>query len=372
MKKPITGRLASRLVALALAAVFLASCAGRPIARHDIPELHGADVPPVASVDLLAISEEMKAFVNEHARLRGDARDKAWHLVYASLHPHVLNFDYDPMVTLTSSEAFDQKRGNCLTFSSMFIAMARYAGLQAWFQEVKVFPEWDSQNDTVLVSMHVNAVVRDRFDDYLIDVSRRERKFSEVSRVMSDAEAEAQYYNNLGADALVQNNVPLAYAYFRKSIELRPGLAYVWSNLGVTLKRNGQIDAAMRAYRAALDYDRDHPTSLNNLYVLYEERGETDKLEAIAARVERSRQRNPYYLRFQAQIANREARYDEAVDYSRRAVRLAREDYRLHYTLAESLYFNGDYSEALASLERARELAPTAADAGRLRLPLGD
>lgn len=372
MKNPPTGKIVWRLFPAALLGLLLTACAGRQVVPHAIPALNGAEVPPVESVDLLAISPGMKDFVNQHARLRGDPRDKAWHLVYASLHPHVLDFDYDPMITLTGADAFDQKRGNCLTFSSMFIAMARYAGLQAWFQEVKVFPEWESQNDTVLVSMHVNAVVRDRFDEYLIDVSRRERKFSEVSRVMSDAEAEAQYYNNLGADALVNNDVPLAYAYFRKSIEVRPGLAYVWSNLGVTLKRNGQFDAAMQAYRAALDYDSDHSTSLNNLYVLYEENGETEQLEALAARVEKSRQRNPYYLRFQAQIANKEMRYEEAVDYSRRAVRLASRDYRLHYTLAESLYLNGDHNKALASLEKARELAPTAADANRLILPFGD
>ena len=41
--------------------------------------------------------------VQQPAETTGDARDKAWHLVYASLHPHVLDFDYDPMITLTGA-----------------------------------------------------------------------------------------------------------------------------------------------------------------------------------------------------------------------------------------------------------------------------
>ena len=63
-------------------------------------------------------------------------------------------------ITLTASEAFHTRRGNCLTFSNMFVAMARYAGLNAWYREVEIDPEWNSREDTLLVSLHVNAAAR--------------------------------------------------------------------------------------------------------------------------------------------------------------------------------------------------------------------
>ena len=75
--------------------------------------------------------------------------------------PILLDFDYEPSLTLTAADTFNHRTGNCLSFTAMFIAMAREAGLKAWFQEVKLPPEWSSVNDTFLVSMHVNAVVQD-------------------------------------------------------------------------------------------------------------------------------------------------------------------------------------------------------------------
>ena len=38
-------------------------------------------------------------------------------------------------------------RGNCLSFSSMFVAMAREADLTAYFQEVYIPPNWRTVND---------------------------------------------------------------------------------------------------------------------------------------------------------------------------------------------------------------------------------
>jgi hypothetical protein len=85
----------------------------------------------------------------------------------------LLDFDYDPQVTLQADEAFAARTGNCLTFSSLFIAMAREAGLEAWYQEIAIPPKWRAVNDTLLVSMHVNAVVEDNGKRYTVDVSRR-------------------------------------------------------------------------------------------------------------------------------------------------------------------------------------------------------
>ena len=55
-----------------------------------------------------------------------------------------------------------------------------------------------------------------------MDVSRRKGREIERTRRLSDAEAKAQYYNNLGADALIAKDLGLAYAYFRKGLENRP------------------------------------------------------------------------------------------------------------------------------------------------------
>ncbi len=315
-------------------------------------------MPAIGDADWLRMTPEMTAFVDEHAQPNHARQSRAWALAYAALDPYILDFSYDPRQTLTAAEAFRQRRGNCLTFSALFVAMARDAGLEAHFQEVIIPPKWSAINDTVLVSKHVNAVVSDKRRNYVIDVSRRQSSGREILRQLSDRDAEAQYYNNLGVDALVQDDLGLAYAYFAKALEVRPGLAYVWSNLGVVLRRNGQTGDAVFAYRTALQYDPDHTVALNNLHTIYMEDGDLAGAAALAGRVERNRRKNPYYLLYLAEVAGEEQRWSDAIDLLDTAIRIDDQEYRFHYALAQALFHAGKPEVARISLDRAQALAP--------------
>ena len=355
---------------LALAAL-LSACSAPAVRQPDPPPLHGQEVPPIEHADLLRTTPEMSAFVEQYAEAERGGQSRAWALAYAALDPYVLEFSYDPRVTLTADEAFRRRRGNCLTFSAMLVAMAREAGLQAHFQEVIIPPNWSAVNDTVLVSKHVNAVVTDQGRNYAIDVSRRKTSPREIIRPLSDSEAQAQYYNNLGADALVREELGLAYANFTRALEIQPGLAYIWSNIGVVFRRNGQTADAMFAYRTALQYDPDHKASLNNLHTIYTEEGEFGAAAELAARVERNRRKNPYYLLYLAEVASEEQRWSDAIELLDRAIRIDEGEYRFHYALAQARFHAGQVDMARDSLDRARALAPNGLPEPLLPLPDG-
>jgi tetratricopeptide (TPR) repeat protein len=247
--------------------------------------------------------------------------------------------------------------------------MARHAGLKAWYREVEIQPEWMHRDDTLLVSLHVNAGTIERMTNYVVDVSGRVEREGERSRKISDQEAEAQFYNNLGANALVAEDLAMAYAYFRKADETMPGLAYVWSNAGVALNRNGQQDDAIMAYETALTLDGNHSVALNNLYTIYEERGDMERAIAIQQEVERYRRRNPYYIHYLAEVAFAENLLDDAIDYANRAIRLENGEYRFHYTLAKLRYRTGEMERAENSLDTAVRLAPKWVETSQLVLP---
>jgi tetratricopeptide (TPR) repeat protein len=368
MRTSCGGRLAGLLAGLFLAAC-LAACAAAPPWVAPIPALAGHEPVEIPDVDLLRVTPEMREFTERYAKKGEDNMGRAWMLAYASLDPFLLDFEYDPMVTLPADEAFRTGRGNCLTFSAMFVAMAREAGLHAWFQEVILPPEWSAVNETLLVSKHVNAVLIEWGSRYVIDVSRRKTTPLETTRRMSDEEALAQYYNNLGAEALVRDDLARAHAFFSKALEARPGLAYVWSNLGVVFRRNGQISDAIHAYRAATELDPAQGVALNNLHMLYTEEGDLEAAAEIAKQVEKNRRNNPYYLLYLAEVASEERRWPDAIDLLNRAIRMEANEYRFHYALAQAQYLAGNTEQARLSLERARDLAPPNLPDGPLTLP---
>ena len=119
--------LKTRLLLGIIACVLLNACAGQSWHRPAIPPLDNLPVQSVADVDILGVSEQMKDFLDLHVPPTMRESKRAFALAYATLNSDFLDFEYDPTVTLSASEAFSQKIGNCLTFSSMFVALAREA-----------------------------------------------------------------------------------------------------------------------------------------------------------------------------------------------------------------------------------------------------
>jgi len=304
----------------------------------------------------------MTRFVNNLAPAKLSSQRKAWNLSYSILDPWMMPFEYDANQTLTAAETFRTETGNCLSFSAMVVAMARSAGLDAWFQEVKVPPQWTNIDETFLVSMHVNAVVKGRNANFIVDVSgTRRNEWLETKRI-SDEEAAAQYFNNLGADALVRQDLPKAYAYMVKALEKAPQASYVWSNLAVVLNRNGQPEDAKALYLRALAVNPQELTALNNLHQLYFDEGDVTRAEEMRSRVERYRSKNPWYMYQLSLEAVDEQRYADAAELLQEAIKINNREYRFHYALARVWLLVGDNQAAQASLERAQNLAPAESD----------
>ena len=344
-------------VLLALSAT---GCAQHTVRISDIPPLEGYDQVKVPATAILTVSAEMRQFLARYASQNMSLKRRAWALAWSTSDPMLLGFDYDPGLTLSARDAFAMRSGNCLSFSSMLVALAREAGLKAWYQQVDVPPAWENDEETMLVSVHVNAVLEIGSGQYTVDVSGRKMLDHYNKRKLTDKQARAQHFNNKGVDALLDKNLAQAHAWFKQAILTDPSVDYIWSNLGVVYKRNGQLTAAIWAYDTALEFNPGLSSASNNLYVLHESQGNRTAAAALRSKVERHRNRSPWHLAKMSLQANEEGQYEEAIRLLRRAIRLESRDYRLHLVLAQSLLLNGETEAAQKSLERARTLAPNA------------
>ena len=108
----------------------------------------------------------------------------------------------------------------------------------------------------------------------------------------------------------------------------------------------------------ALEIDPSEYAALSNLYEVYVALGDTGSAAQLEDRVERYRQKNPYYLLALSEEALLEGRYEESVKLMQRAVRKNPSDHQLYFALAKSQYLDGDTEVAARSLLRARGLAP--------------
>jgi Flp pilus assembly protein TadD len=360
---------ALRTVCILGLVTLLTGCASVTYQASQSPDLDNQEVPVIENVDVLAVSPAMIEFMDTHVPKNATRGEKAWTLSHVTIDPYILGFRYEPDLTLPANEAFDRRAGNCLSFAHLLVSMARHLGLKAHYQQVHIRPEWNSESNTLLLSMHVNVVVETGTGEYVIDISGRKTKELDFVTRLNHSEARAQHFNNLGVDALLEEDLGEAYSYFRQAIRTDSGLSYLWSNLGVVFNRNGQTSDAIWAYEAAMQKDRFNDTASNNLLVIHEREGNLEAAQALEREVERHQRKNPYHLLARSQQAIDEGRYEDSIRLLNRAIKLKNSEYRLHAQLARSYYLAGDRVAARNSYDQALALAP---DGFELELETGD
>jgi tetratricopeptide (TPR) repeat protein len=319
----------------------------------------GASVHVPTPEEVFALDEEMRAFVAPAAELR-QPRQKLAALARALEARGMFSLDYAE-VTRTAPATFRDRQGNCLSFTLLFVALARAAGLDASMQTVDVPPQW-TYDGLVVIANHVNAVVRVGPGEVtIVDFNIRPYEAGQRRRRISDAHALGLFYSNLGAEAMLRDEYPAALVFFREAVRVHPDIADAWVNLGVLYSRHGFYEHAEAAYLRALEADAKDQSALGNLALVYETLGETELAAEYRERVQRYRERNPYYHYAKAARAYEDGRLEAALASLRKALRLKRDEHAFHVLRGEVLEAMGRAKEATQSFALAREYAEAAA-----------
>ncbi len=148
-----------RCFLLSLAMAFLTACTGltiapdsRSLSTEELlraePLTGPTDVPELEDIDVLALDQDMRDFLNEHVNPNRGYFLKMHDLIYAMISDGTFGLEYDES-TRTAEETFHARHGNCLSFTNMFVAMAREVGIDASFQEIEIPPSWSVERGYV-------------------------------------------------------------------------------------------------------------------------------------------------------------------------------------------------------------------------------
>lgn len=308
-------------------------------------------------IDPLYISDEVKQWVDD-ALDRFDSEetrvDKLQDLLFGEDN---LYLQYSDKKTHTAMEAYQARSGNCVSAMNLYVAMARYAGVNASFQTVDVQPSWDRRGNLLVLSQHINASGRFNMRrHYIVDFTPEIALQQLTSRVITDLQARALYFNNLGVEALIENDSDQALVYFKNALFLDPQLPIAWNNIATAYNRLGNAQYAVYAYRVAFDLDDKSATAINNLARLYRQAGDNDKAREYEEAILRFNNQNPYFHYAQGNVAFVENDFQSARDYFQRALRLKGEEPDFYIALGMVYQELGDAEEANKMNESALAL----------------
>lgn len=293
------------------------------------------DVP---DIDLLALDQAVIDYLDANIEPGLGGWDLVERLQAILFEPEFLNIQYDDTANFTASEAFRERRANCLSLVNLYIGMARHLGLQVSYQTVQIRPMWNRRGELLILSEHINALGRiSPTNQYIIDFTPEVRLQQQTAETISDTAAQALYFNNLAVELLIDGQTQQALELFRVALALDPGLAMAWNNIGSALGRLDKPELAEYSFLKASLLDRNNASSINNLARYYAEIGDTAKSQRYRRAVQSYNNRNPYYHYMLGNLAFEEKNFDAARDHFQEAIR--RNDLEPDFYLALGLTF---------------------------------
>ena len=326
--------------------------AGEPLlaTTGELPEI-------ISAADILFVDAAMRSFMDAHVDANGTSYVKLHQLLYAVINEGSFGLEYNDL-THTAAETFDIRTGNCLSFTNMFVAMAREAGLKASFQEVEIPPDWSMQGDVFVLSRHMNIYIDLGYHgEHIVDFNIDDFRSTYDRRKISDERALAHFYSNRGVERLQADDTIEAFLFFRQALEFDQSFAPAWNNLGTLYSRNGHRGFAEASYLQAVEVQRGAMLPMSNLARLYEANGDEERAEYYRDRVSYHRSRNPYYQYHLAREAFQERNYEEAIEYLQRAIKQKEWEDSFYFLLGLSYLQIGEEEKARRWLSKAEEVA---------------
>jgi Flp pilus assembly protein TadD len=145
---------------------------------------------------------------------------------------------------------------------------------------------------------------------------------------------------------------------WRKALDLSPDDARAHNNLGVALAENGKIDEAVAEYRRSLELDARSSQTNNNLGSALAETGRMGEATSFFERALELDPENPRAHNNLGGALAESGRLAEAIEHLRRGVEIEPDLADAHNNLGAALARFGAVDEAVLHLEKAVALAP--------------
>jgi tetratricopeptide (TPR) repeat protein len=320
------------------------------------------DVVVETEAEIFALSPKMIVMAESIASER-DVLRKANKLLRKFFNSEYINLAYKSGANLVASEAFKNQEANCLSLTIMAYAIAKEAKLNVAFQKVSVPEYWVRNGRVNMLTGHINlSVIQPKSPHQMIFLTRTDleidfdpfiNKKSFPKHQIDKSTVLAMFYNNKGANAMLNGDYVTAYAYFKMATQMDPLFSSAWGNLGILYRLNGFQKHAIDSYRYAINLNRNNLTAMENLSRLLHINGNYEEAKRLDSHIMRKRASNPYYYGLLGDEKFYQGAYQEAINHYRKAIKLNRNIHEFYFGLAKVYYMLDDIDKAKIYLKKA-------------------
>lgn len=180
---------------------------------------------------------------------------------------------------------------------------------------------------------------------------------SSVKSTLEAAETDPFINYNKGVMLFKKKEFSMAAGYLSRAVQLEPTNGAYWNVYGLSLAQMGELDAAIDAFRKALEAEPDLTDIHNNLGMVYTEKKDYDKaLEEYGLVLQDKTYPNPEFPYFNIGLLKlKQGKEEEAMVAFEQVVTIKPEFYRAFGELAAIYYRMGMYGDAYNAVKKAQK-----------------
>jgi Tfp pilus assembly protein PilF len=277
-----------------------------------------------------------------------------------------LDLQYALSPTRTATETFASRHGNCLSFVNLFVGLGRQNRLNPFYVEVQDYQRWNYQAGVVVSRGHIVAGMYIDGQLSTFDFLPYQAKSYRDFKPIDDLTAMAHYYNNLGAEALIEDRVEEAARNLEIAVALAPAFDKAINNLGVVYLRRRETERAIELLQRGLENDPDNVPLMSNLARAHQQAGDLASADDLFDRLEQVNKTNPFFYVYRGDMALANGDTTTALSYMRKAFQTDSNLPEVHLGLVRVYLALGKMEEARHHVERALKLDATNAEARKL------
>lgn len=318
-------------------------------------EVHAAGL---ALTELRWLPAETRARAITEVGRHGTPRERLQRLARWLSAEHGLGFTYAERVTLTASEAWRTRRGDCLSYAHLVAALAPELGVEVGYVQYRAPREVVADGGKLTVITHVANLHEEDRESVLVELANQafSVRMSDYRRLAED-EVLALHVSNLAMLELEGGEPGLAERLLSAALAVAPQLAELHVNLGAARLRARRPAEALRGLEDAL---RRFPHEVG-LYVNAAQAaaalGQFERARALTAKAE-APWTDPFLAFVRATELLERGDAAGALTLLERVAMLQPGSATTQLHLARALAALGRRSEARAALTRAHRLDP--------------
>jgi len=312
----------------------------------------------LALEDPLKLDGQIERMADESVGRHGSPQQRL-HDLASFLEQNGLGFRQLSGVTLPARQAFHERRGDCMTYAMLFVALSRHLGVETYFVHASQVRAYYERGDSLYAASHVavgwgehpGAIVIDFFDDvatYGLSAYRR----------IDDASAVSLYYSNVAVGEMNAGRVERAERLLRFLADTRPALPELANNLAVALLRKREHAQALEVLEGAMrSFPEYKPLYTNGVQAALGV-GDAELARVYYARGADITGNDPLFAFARALQLYQRAEYGEAATHFERALRSQEDSVVIVTWLVRAHLSAGNRVEGREAFWRARRRTP--------------